>query len=157
MPKKVAVGVVISDKMQKTRRVEIPRLVKHPVYGKYIRQRTIYHVHDEEEASAMGDTVEIIEAQPRSKLNRWDLIRVVKKNSETDLAALRAAQDVAEAEQEVIGAPDTRASEPTAEAESTQEDPALQAEPSSEAAEESPSEKEETQTTDDDQGEAEAK
>ena len=66
MPKKVAVGVVISDKMQKTRRVEIPRLVKHPVYGKYLRQRTIYHVHDEEEASAMGDTVEIIEAQPRS-------------------------------------------------------------------------------------------
>ena len=156
MPKKVAVGVVISDKMQKTRRVEIPRLVKHPVYGKYLRQRTIYPVHDEEEASAMGDTVEIIEAQPRSKLKRWDLIRVVKKNSETDLAALRAAQEVAEAEQEVIGAPDTRASEPAREAGTEQEDPALQAEPSSEAAEESPSEKEETQSTDDDQGEAEA-
>ena len=156
MPKKVAVGVVISDKMQKTRRVEIPRLVKHPVYGKYIRQRTIYHVHDEEEASAMGDTVEIIEAQPRSKMKRWDLIRVVKKNSETDIAALRAAREVAEAEQEVIGTPDSGASKPAAKAEAEQEDPSLQAEPSSEAAEESPSEEEGTQTTDDKQGEAEA-
>ena len=155
MPKKVAVGVVISDKMQKTRRVEIPRLVKHPVYGKYIRQRSICHVHDEEEASVMGDTVEIIEAQPRSKMKRWDLIRVVKKNSETDIAALRAAREVAEAEQEVIGTPDTGSSEPTAEGDVEQEDPALQAEPSSEAVEESPSEEEETQTTDPDQGEAE--
>ena len=155
MPKKVAVGVVISDKMQKTRRVEIPRLVKHPVYGKYIRQRSICHVHDEEEASVMGDTVEIIEAQPRSKMKRWDLIRVVKKNSETDIAALRAAREVAEAEQEVIGTPDTGSSEPTAEGDVEQEDPSLQAEPSSEAVEESPSEEEEAQTTDPDQGEAE--
>ena len=139
MPKKVAVGVVISDKMQKTRRVEIPRLVKHPVYGKYIRQRSICHVHDEEEASVMGDTVEIIEAPPRSKMKRWDLVRVVKKNSETDIAALRAAREVAEAEQEVIGTPDTGSSEPTAGADVEQEDSSLQAEPSSEAAEESPS------------------
>ena len=109
MPKKIAVGVVISDKMQKTRRVEIPRLVKHPVYGKYIRQRTICHVHDEEETSALGDTVEIIEAQPRSKMKRWDLVRVVKRNSEADIAALRAAREVAEVEQEVTGKPDVEA------------------------------------------------
>lgn len=101
MPKKVAVGVVTSDKMQKTRRVEIPRLLKHPVYGKYIRQRTICHVHDEEEASAVGDTVEIIESQPRSKMKRWDLVRVVDKNSEVDLAALRAAREIVEVEEQV--------------------------------------------------------
>ena len=99
--------------------------------------------------------MEIIEAQPRSKMKRWDLVRVVKKNSETDIAALRAAREVAEAEQEVIGTPDTGSSEPTAEADVEQEDPSLQAEPSSEAIEESPSEEEETQTTDPDQGEAE--
>ena len=120
MPKKIAVGVVTSDKMQKTRRVEIPRLIKHPVYGKYIRQRTICHVHDEEETSALGDTVEIIEAQPRSKMKRWDLVRVVKRNSEADIAALRAAREVAEVEQEVeqevTGKPDAEADGPDVEA-----------------------------------------
>ena len=116
MPKKVAVGVVTSDKMQKTRRVEIPRLIKHPVYGKYIRQRTICHVHDEEETSALGDTVEIIEAQPRSKMKRWDLVRVVKMNSEADIAALRAAREVADVEQEVTGKPDAEADGPDVEA-----------------------------------------
>lgn len=105
MPKKVAVGVVTNDKMQKTRRVEIPRLVKHPVYGKYIRQRTVCHVHDEDEASSMGDTVEIIETQPRSKLKRWDLVRVVNKNSEVDLAALRAAREIAEVDEQVASEP----------------------------------------------------
>ncbi len=106
MPKKVAVGVVTSDKMQKTRCVEIPRLVKHSVYGKYLRQRTICHVHDEDEASSLGDTVEIIEAQSRSKMKRWNLVRVVNKNSEVDLAALRTAQ-------EMVGADEQVASEPT--------------------------------------------
>ena len=156
MPKKIAVGVVISDKMQKTRRVEIPRLVKHPVYGKYIHQRTIYHVHDEEETSALGDTVEIIEAQPRSKMKRWDLIRVVKKNSETDIAALRVAREVAEVEQEVTGKPDAEAQEPAVEAGGEMEDSSLQAESSSEAGEESPSENEEPTPEDENQAEAKA-
>jgi small subunit ribosomal protein S17 len=100
MPKKVAVGVVTSDKMQKTRRVEIPRLIKHSVYGKYIRQRTICHVHDEDEASSIGDTVEIIEAQSRSKMKRWNLVRVVNKNSEVDLAALRTSQEMVDADEQ---------------------------------------------------------
>ena len=59
MPKRVAVGVVTSDKMAKTRRVEIPRLVRHPKYGKFIRRRTVCFVHDEENKSKAGDTVEI--------------------------------------------------------------------------------------------------
>ena len=63
--------------MNKTRRVEIPRLVKHPKYGKYIKRRTICHVHDENNESHLGDTVEIMETRPLSKLKNWRLVRVV--------------------------------------------------------------------------------
>jgi small subunit ribosomal protein S17 len=77
--RRVEVGVVTSDKMNKTRRVEIPRLVKHARYGKYIRRRTICHVHDEQNESRMGDTVEIMETRPLSKTKHWRLVRVVTK------------------------------------------------------------------------------
>src|SRR3984957_10044022 len=77
--RRMAVGVVTSDKMNKTRRVEIPRLEKHPRYGKYIKRRTICYVHDENNESHAGDSVEIMEARPMSKLKRWWLVRVVKK------------------------------------------------------------------------------
>lgn len=90
MPKRVEVGVVISDKMDKTRRVEIPRLVKNPKYGKFIRQRTICYVHDEDNQSQSGDTVEIVESRPLSRKKRWELVRVVQKSR---LAAV-AATDV---------------------------------------------------------------
>lgn len=95
MPKRVVVGVVTSDKMDKTRRVEVPRLVKHPKYKKYIRRKTVCFVHDEENASGRGDTVEIIECRPRSKKKRWELVRVIEKSREVDIAALRAAQRAA--------------------------------------------------------------
>jgi small subunit ribosomal protein S17 len=77
--RRVAVGVVTSDKMNKTRRVEIPRLVKHARYGKYIRRRTICHVHDENNESHAGDTVEIMETRPLSKTKHWRLVRVVTR------------------------------------------------------------------------------
>src|SRR5437773_12343115 len=77
--RRVAVGVVTSDKMNKTRRVEIPRLVKHQRYGKYIRRRTICHVHDEQNESRLGDTVEIMETRPLSKTKSWRLLRVLAK------------------------------------------------------------------------------
>jgi small subunit ribosomal protein S17 len=77
--RRTAVGVVTSDKMNKTRRVEIPRLVKHARYGKYIRRRTICHVHDEANESRAGDTVEIMETRPLSKMKNWRLVRVVTK------------------------------------------------------------------------------
>jgi small subunit ribosomal protein S17 len=77
--RRTAVGVVTSDKMQKTRRVEIPRLEKHPRYGKYIKRRTICYAHDENNESHAGDTVEIMESRPMSKLKCWRLVRVVKK------------------------------------------------------------------------------
>jgi small subunit ribosomal protein S17 len=77
--RRVETGVVTSDKMNKTRRVEIPRLVKHPRYGKYIRRRTVCHVHDETNESRLGDTVEIVETRPLSKTKNWRLLRVVTK------------------------------------------------------------------------------
>src|ERR687884_696218 len=77
--RRVEVGVVTSDKMNKTRRVEIPRLVKHERYGKYIKRRTICHVHDEQNESHVGDTVEIMESRPLSKTKHWRLVRVVSR------------------------------------------------------------------------------
>src|SRR3954471_8802882 len=77
--RRTAVGVVTSDKMNKTRRVEIPRLVKHPRYSKYIKRRTICHVHDENNESHAGDTVEIMETRPLSKMKHWRLVRIVTK------------------------------------------------------------------------------
>ena len=91
MPKRVVSGIVTSDKMSKTRRVEINRLVKHPKYKKYVRRRTVCYAHDEENESGAGDRVEIIESEPLSKLKRWRLVRVLEKSRSVDVAALRAA------------------------------------------------------------------
>jgi small subunit ribosomal protein S17 len=107
MPRRVEIGVVTSDKMNKTRVVEIPRRVKHPRYGKYIRRRTVCHVHDENNVSRQGDTVEIRESRPLSKMKRWELIRVVDASREVDIAALKAASqkeaELAEQEKAAIG------------------------------------------------------
>ncbi len=92
MPKRVLVGVVKSDKTDKTRRVEIPRLVKHAKYGKIIRRRTVCYVHDEGNLSSAGDTVEIVECRPMSRTKRWQLVRVVLKSGDADVAALNAAK-----------------------------------------------------------------
>jgi len=94
MPKRQLIGVVKSDKMNKSRRVEIERLVQHKRYGKFMRRRTVCHVHDENNESHEGDTVEIIEAPPRSKLKRWDLVRIVTKCQQVDIAAMRAAAEL---------------------------------------------------------------
>jgi small subunit ribosomal protein S17 len=83
--RRVEIGVVTSDKMNKTRRVEIPRLVKHARYGKYIRRRTICHVHDEANQSHVGDKVEIMETRRLSKLKTWRLLRVIAKAPEQAL------------------------------------------------------------------------
>ena len=91
MSRKANVGVVTSDKMAKTRRVEIPRLVKHRKYGKYLRRHTVCYVHDEEGESHRGDTVEIVECRPMSKSKRWRLVRVLSKSRLIDVAAMRAA------------------------------------------------------------------
>ena len=90
MAKRTSIGVVTRDKTAKTRRVEIPRLVRHAKYGKILRRRTICYMHDENNESHIGDTVEIVESRPRSKLKRYELVRIVTKSTAVDLAALRA-------------------------------------------------------------------
>ena len=85
-PRKTEVGMVTSDKMTKTRRVIIERLVPHPKYGKMMRLRTICHAHDEANASHIGDLVEIMSTRPLSKLKRWRIIRIVRHGAQQALA-----------------------------------------------------------------------
>ena len=98
MPKRVDIGVVASDKAAKTRRVVIRRTIRHPKYGKTMRRKTVCHVHDENNESAIGDTVEIKECRPRSKTKTWELVRVIAKSQEVDIAAMRAAARAKKAE-----------------------------------------------------------
>lgn len=70
-------GVVTSDKMDKTIVVKIERKVKHPLYGKYIRRSTKYHVHDENNEAKVGDSVVFKESRPFSKSKHWKLLKVV--------------------------------------------------------------------------------
>ena len=72
-------GKVVSDKMDKTVVVKSERKVRHPLYGKYIRRSTKYHVHDENNECKMGDTVTIKECRPLSKTKSWTLVQVVSK------------------------------------------------------------------------------
>ena len=76
--KKRLTGIVTSAKMNKSRRVEVARLFRHPRYGKIVRGRTVCHVHDENNETKVGDTVEIVESRPLSKTKRWQLLRIVK-------------------------------------------------------------------------------
>lgn len=75
------IGVVESDARDKTRKVVIAYLAKHPKYGKFVRRRTVLHVHDEENVSRKGDRVEVMECSPISKTKSWRLLRVVEQGT----------------------------------------------------------------------------
>ena len=75
------VGVVTSDKMDKTITVSVDRLVLHPKFKKYVRKATILRAHDAEEAASAGDRVEVMECRRLSKSKRFRLVRVVAKGS----------------------------------------------------------------------------
>lgn len=85
------IGIVASASASKTLRVEIARRMQHSKYGKIIRGRTICHVHDEDGKAHPGDTVEIAESPPRSRLKRWDLVRVVSSGIATKVEAASEA------------------------------------------------------------------
>ncbi|MDN3696765.1 30S ribosomal protein S17 [Vibrio clamense] len=72
-------GRVISDKMDKSIVVAIERVVKHPVYGKYVKRTTKVHAHDENNECRLGDSVEIHECRPLSKTKSWALVKVIEK------------------------------------------------------------------------------
>jgi small subunit ribosomal protein S17 len=73
------IGVVETATREKTRKVTIQYVAKHPKYGKYVRKRTVLHVHDATNATGVGDRVEIAECRPISRTKRWTIVRVVEK------------------------------------------------------------------------------
>lgn len=89
--RRVLEGIVTRDKMAKTRRVEVERLVRHARYGKFVKRRTVCYAHDENNDSHLGDTVEIVESRPLSKLKRWELVKIVKKAPSRTLSNLEGA------------------------------------------------------------------
>jgi small subunit ribosomal protein S17 len=77
--RKLRVGRVVSNKMQKSIVVAIERLVPHPIYKKYFRRTTKLMAHDEKREAGIGDTVRIMETRPLSKSKRWRLVEVIEK------------------------------------------------------------------------------
>ena len=77
--RKTRIGVVTSNKMEKTITVAVDRKVKHPIYGKFVKKTTKFHAHDDKNECSIGDVVKIMETRPLSKTKRWRLVEVVEK------------------------------------------------------------------------------
>jgi small subunit ribosomal protein S17 len=77
--RKTRVGIVSSNKMDKTITVKVERKIKHPLYGKFLKKTTSFHAHDEKNECSIGDIVKIMESRPLSKTKRWRLVEVVEK------------------------------------------------------------------------------
>lgn len=77
--RKTKIGVVTSNKMEKTITIAVERKVKHPIYGKFVKKTSKFHAHDEQNECSIGDLVKIAETRPLSKLKRWRLVEVVEK------------------------------------------------------------------------------
>jgi len=80
---RVLTGRVVSDRMDKTAAISVERLVKHPLYGKYIRRTTKVLAHDENNECRVGDTVSIAETRPLSKRKAWKVVEIVERASES--------------------------------------------------------------------------
>lgn len=78
--RKTRVGLVVSDKMDKTVVVKVDNLVKHPVYKKYIKRRITLKAHDEQNVCGIGDKVLVVETRPLSKDKRWRVREILEKN-----------------------------------------------------------------------------
>lgn len=78
--KKEMVGVVVSDKMDKTVVVKVDNIVKHPVYKKYMKRNVTFKAHDEQNECATGDKVMIVESRPLSKDKRWRVREILEKH-----------------------------------------------------------------------------
>jgi small subunit ribosomal protein S17 len=79
--RKTQVGIVVSDKMDKTVVVKVDRLVKHPVYNKYIKRTAKYKAHDNDNSCKTGDRVLIVETRPLSKDKRWKVRQIIEKSA----------------------------------------------------------------------------
>lgn len=78
--RKERLGIVVSDKMQKSIVVKVDRRFRHPLYKKVITSHRKFNVHDEKEEANIGDRVKIIETRPLSKTKRWRLVEVIDRN-----------------------------------------------------------------------------
>lgn len=79
--RKTQIGIVVSDKMEKTVVVRVERIVKHSVYSKYIRRSVKYKAHDAENSCSIGDRVVIVECRPLSKDKRWKVRQIIEKSA----------------------------------------------------------------------------
>lgn len=79
--RKSRIGMVLRDARNKTIVVQVERRVKHPLYGKQVRQRRRFHVHDEANEARAGDQVLIAETRPLSRLKRWRLVSIIKSGA----------------------------------------------------------------------------
>ncbi|CAM3858038.1 30S ribosomal protein S17 [Aquirufa aurantiipilula] len=77
--RKVRIGKVVSDKMDKSITITVDRKVKHPLYGKFVQKTTKLMAHDENNECGIGDTVKVMETRPLSKNKRWRLVEVIAK------------------------------------------------------------------------------
>ena len=77
--RKVRVGTVVSDRMDKTVVVAVERMMRHPLYGKTVKRTKKFHAHDENNECRVGDVVEIMETRPLSRTKRWRVARVIQK------------------------------------------------------------------------------
>lgn len=77
--RKTRVGIVVSDKMNKTVVVAVERLVKHPLYKKYVKRTSKFKAHDEGNSCGIGDKVRIVETRPLSREKRWRVVDIVEK------------------------------------------------------------------------------
>ncbi|MCB0835301.1 MAG: 30S ribosomal protein S17 [Bacteroidetes bacterium] len=77
--RKVRIGKVVSDKMDKSIVVAVDRRVKHPIYGKFVHKTSRFMAHDENNDCGIGDTVRIMETRPLSKRKRWRLVEIIEK------------------------------------------------------------------------------
>ena len=77
--RKVRIGKVVSDKMDKSITISVDRKVKHPLYGKFVQKTTKLMAHDENNECGIGDTVKVMETRPLSKNKRWRLVEIIAK------------------------------------------------------------------------------
>ncbi len=100
--KKVFIGTVVSDKMDKTVVVLVERLVQHPLYKKYIKKRKKFMAHDPKNMCRVGDKVKIIESRPISKRKRWQVIEIIERGKRLEEEKLPEEEILEKEEKELL-------------------------------------------------------
>lgn len=91
--RKVLVGEVVSNKMQKTITVKVERRVRHPIYERVVKRSKKFHAHDEHNQCRQGDIVKIVETRPLSKTKRWRLLEIIQRQVDVTVAANKEQQE----------------------------------------------------------------